>query len=86
MQRIFTSWNEAEDFAEEMVFGHNDPNLVAELIEVWPSFEAFQEDEDSVNAVLYVVWGTPDEVDAEAEAFGIWTDRKGTIEPQVEQS
>lgn len=86
MKRRFTDYCEAEDFANDMVFGGDDPNVVAELVEVWPDEDAF-DDARITDAwgTLYAVWGTDAEVDEEIAHLGPFIDSKGrTGRPEEE--
>ena len=78
MKRKFAEYTEAEDFANDMVFGGDDATIVAELVEVWPNEEAWNRSyHDESWGVLYVVWGTDAEVDTDVESLGEYVDSKG---------
>jgi hypothetical protein len=80
-KRYFKHYPEAEDFANDLVFGGDDPTVQAELVEVWPDHESYDHSfQTGAWGDLYVVWGAEDEVDQALEALGEWTDKKGRVE------
>jgi hypothetical protein len=71
----------AEDHVNEIVFGGDDPAMVGEVVEVWPSREVFDAAADSgAWGDVWAVWGTADEVDAELQHLGPYRDSKGRVE------
>lgn len=77
-KRSFTRWDDAEDFSNEIVFGGDDPTVVAELTEVWPDEESFNRSLlDESWGRLWVVWGTDEGVDDELATLGEFRDDKG---------
>jgi hypothetical protein len=82
-KRYFKHIGEAEDFANDMVFGGDDPDVEAELVEVWPDEASYTEAAltDAWGA-LYVIWGTEAEVDQGLELLGDWISAKGRVARQ----
>jgi len=71
---------EAEIFAEELVFGGDDPQVEAELVEVWDDDDSYHEAAlTGAWGTLYVVWGHEDEVRTEIDKLGDNIDCKGRI-------
>jgi hypothetical protein len=82
-KRYFTDYTEAEDFANDMVFSGDDPDVEAELIETWPDAESFDRAAlDDGWGDLYVIWGSAAEVDQALELQGDLFDSKGRITRQ----
>lgn len=84
-KRFFKDYVEAEDFAGELVFG-GDAGIEAELVETWPDADTF--DRASLTDAwgdLYVVWGTPEEVDLAVELLGPYVDSKGRVARMEEE-
>ena len=82
MKRTFQDYIKAEDFVNELVFGGDDPKIVGELVEVWRDEEHFNDsytDPDNPEkwGVMYAVWGTEEELEAEVVKLGEYIDRKG---------
>ena len=88
MKRLFKDYNEAEDFVNDIVFGGDDPTIMGELVEVWPDANTYEEAcQNDAWGVLYAVWGTEAQVEAEMYLLGEFIDRKGiTARPDPEES